>query len=322
MITVVTPAYNEEGNLRALHERLVSVFRACGQSYEWIIVDDSSKDGTFQVATEIAAADPAVRAFRFSRNFGSHAAILCGLEHCTGDIAVVLAADLQDPPEIIPALLREIDKGAGVVWAAREQREGESFLKIVTSRFFYWFIRKVLKVDRTPPTGADFFAITRPVIDSLCRIQEPNFNIFMALCWLGYTQAAVPYSKQERFSGKSGWSLFQRIKLAVDSFVASSYAPIRFMSATGFLTSLLGLIYAMVIIYNSIFRGGAVQGWPSLMVVTLFASGIVMTMLGVLGEYVWRSLEASRARPLYIVEKSISTPAAKDISIMKDNAHD
>ncbi|HWR03148.1 MAG TPA: glycosyltransferase family 2 protein [Humidesulfovibrio sp.] len=322
MITVVTPAYNEEGNLRALHERLVAALQACGQRYEWLIVDDASTDATFQVATEIAAADPAVRAYRFSRNFGSHAAILCGLEHSSGDIAVVLAADLQDPPEIIPALLDEIGKGASVVWAAREQREGETFLNVMTSKLFYWVISRVLKVDRTPPKGADFFAITRPVIDSLLRIQEPNLNVFMALCWLGYTQASVPYRKQERFSGTSGWSLVKRFKLAIDSFVASSYTPIRFMSATGLLTSVLGLVYAVTIIYNNIFHGGAVQGWPSLMVITLFSAGMVMSMLGVLGEYVWRSLEASRARPLYIVEKSTSTAAAKGHSTTKDHAHE
>ena len=176
---------------------------------------------------------------------------------------------------------------------------------VLSSKLFYWVLRKAFKVDSIPPKGADFFAVTRPVIDSLLRIKEPNVNVFMSLCWLGYTQASVPYVKQERHSGTSGWSFFKRIKLAIDSFVASSYAPIRFMSATGILTSVLGLIYAATIVYNNIFHGGAVQGWPSLMVVILLTSGIVMSMVGVLGEYVWRSLEASRSRPLYIVEHSI-----------------
>ncbi len=309
MITVVTPVYNEESNLPALHERLDAVFRSGGLAYEWIIVDDCSTDSSFRVATELAARNSAVRAYRFSRNFGSHAAIICGLEHSTGETAVVLASDLQDPPEIIPLMLRQIDAGAGIVWAARERRDNESLSTVLTSKLFYWVIRRVLKVERIPPLGADFFAVTRPVIDSLRRIQEPNVNVFMALCWLGYTQKVVPYAKQARLSGTSSWSLFRRIKLAIDSFVASTYTPIRFMSATGILTSVLGLIYAAAIVYNNIFHGGAVQGWPSLMVVTLLTSGIVMSMLGVLGEYIWRSLEASRSRPLYIVEHAVGSSA-------------
>ena len=209
-------------------------------------------------------------------------------------------------------MLQQIDGGAGIVWAAREQRKNESLATVLTSIFFYCILRRVLKVVRTPPAGADFFAVTRPVINSLLRIQEPNINIFMALCWLGYTQAVVPYTKQARLSGKSGWNLFKRIKLAIDSFVSSSYTPIRFMSATGLFTSVLGLIYAATIVYNNIFHGGAVQGWPSLMVVILLASGIVMSMLGVLGEYVWRSLEAARSRPLYIVEQTVGATVRND----------
>lgn len=309
MITVITPAYNEEGNLEALHRRLCAVFQAEALAYEWIIVDDHSRDRTFEVAARIAQADACVRVLRFSRNFGSHAAILCGLEQSRGDIAVVLAADLQDPPEIIPELLREVRAGASVVWAARESREGENALTVLSSKLFYWFIRKVLKVDRIPPKGADFFAVTRQVVEALQNFREPNANVFMTLCWMGFTQATVPYAKQERHSGASGWSLLKRIKLAIDTFVAASYAPIRFISAMGLLTSFLGLIYAAVIIYNRVFHDSVVQGWSSLMVAILFTAGIIMSMLGVLGEYLWRSLEASRARPLFIVENRAGGPA-------------
>jgi len=305
-ISIITPAYNEVDNLNLFYSRLLAVLNQEQIDYEWLIVDDCSKDNTFEVAKKICYIDNRVRLIKFSRNLGSHIAIRCGLNRCTGDIAVVLASDLQDPPEIIPQLLAEIRSGANIVWAARESRNSESVFNVLSSRLFYWLMTRVFKITDTPPRGADFFAITRVVISAICQFKEPNINVFMLLSWVGFSQNVVLYTKQERNAGVSGWSFFSRVKLGIDSIIASSYVPIRFMSLLGFLTSFLGFAYAVVVLINWIFGLPVIQGWSSLMIVLLFASGIIMTMLGLLGEYLWRSLEAARARPMYFVEKEIN----------------
>lgn len=301
LLSVITPAYNEERNLPVLYERLSNVLDALDVDWEWIVTDDHSADRTFEVLSDLGRRDPRVRALRFSRNFGSHAGVSCGLRNATGDCAVVLAADLQDPPEVIPQLLDAWRSGAQVVWAVRGRREGEKATTVGAAGLFYWIMRAVIGMRELSATGADFFMIDRRVIDAYRDFDERNVNLFALLAWMGFRQDTITYTKDARLYGQSGWTLKKKIKLAVDSITAFSYLPVRVMSWTGVFTAIAGLLYALFIIYNA-FAGQPVEGWSSLMVAVMLIGGFQMLMLGVLGEYVWRALDESRRRPRYTIE--------------------
>jgi polyisoprenyl-phosphate glycosyltransferase len=310
-VSVVTPAFNESGNLPAVHQRLRAALDQSGLQWEWLIVDDASRDNTYAVAAGIAADDPHVRVFRFSRNFGSHTALICGLDHARGDCAIGMAADLQDPPEAIPALLAQWSAGSQVVWAVREQREGESRSVIAFSRFYYWLMRTVAGLKDTPITGADFVLLDRRVIDAVRQFPEHNASFFALVTWVGFRQSSIRYDKQPRQHGRSGWTLRKKLKLVVDSLTSFSYLPIRWMSCIGLATSALGLLYGIVVILNAIF-GRPVEGWTSIMVAVLFLGGGQMFMLGVLGEYIWRGLDESRRRPRYLIESTAGQAMEKE----------
>jgi dolichol-phosphate mannosyltransferase len=302
LISIVTPAYNEGLNLLIMHQRLETVLHQTGADWEWIIIDDCSIDDTFARCEELADADPRVCAFRFSRNFGSHIATICGLEHARGSCAIAMASDLQDPPETIPALLSQWRTGNHVVWAVRASREGESRSTVLFSRFYYWLMRKVAGLKEMPATGADFVLLDRTVIDAICRFREQNASFFALVTWMGFRQSSVLYEKQMRLHGRSGWTLRKKVKLVVDSLTSFTYQPIRWMSLMGLMVSMLGLLYAGMLVLNMLL-GSPVPGWTSLMVIVLFLGGGQMFMLGVLGEYIWRGLDESRRRPRYLIER-------------------
>lgn len=302
LVSIVTPAYNERLNLPVMHQRLAAVLGKTGHDWEWLIIDDSSRDDTFAVAEGLTEADPRVLAIRFSRNFGSHAATICGLEHARGDCAVAMASDLQDPPETIPALLAQWQAGNDVVWAVRSSRDGESRGTPLFSQFYYWLMRKVAGLKEMPATGADFVLLDRKVIDATCRFREQNASFFALVTWMGFRQASIHYEKQARRYGRSGWTLRKKIKLLVDSLTSFTYQPIRWISLMGLVVTVLGVIYAGIIVLHALL-GSPPQGWTSLMVVVLFLGGGQMFMLGVIGEYIWRGLDESRRRPRYLIER-------------------
>jgi dolichol-phosphate mannosyltransferase len=273
--------------------------------YELIFVDDHSSDRTPRILEELAGRDERVRVLRFSRNFGSHKAFTAGLEHAGGEAAIILAADLQDPPETIPHLLARWREGAKVVWAVREAREGESFATRLFSRLYYWLMRRFSDVE-PPNKGADFLLVDRAVLEVLRTAPEKHTSLLSLIQWMGFAQAQVGYVKLARNSGRSKWTFRKKLKLAVDSFISFSYAPIRSMSLCGLLLALGGFAYATVIVLRAVLGGGAVQGWSSLMCVLLIVSGVQLLMLGVLGEYLWRAFDEIRGRPSYIVEKRIN----------------
>jgi dolichol-phosphate mannosyltransferase len=308
-ISIITPAYNEAQNLPILYERLVLALKSEGE-WEWIIVDDHSSDDTFAAISELATKDARIRGFRFARNFGSHTAIVCGFHHSRGDCAVIMAADLQDPPETIPLLIKERQAGAQVVWAVRAHREGEEKTTIGFSRLYYFLMRRVVGLTGTPSTGADFFLIDRQVIDAFCSFGEANVSIFALITWMGFRQALVHYDKKARLHGRSGWNLEKKIKLVLDSVTSFTYLPIRLMSYTGFAIAFIGFLYSFWVIINAL-AGRPAQGWTSLMVVVLVIGGIQMLMMGVLGEYLWRALDESRRRPRYLVEAKTPPSASQ-----------
>ena len=301
LLTIVTPAFNEAGNLGQLWNRLCAVLDADGIPWEWIVVDDHSTDATFEVIASLAAMHKEIRGYRLSRNFGSHLALSCGLEKASGRCAVVMAADLQDPPEVLPELLEKWRQGAQVVWAARSERKGESAGRVRTSNLFYFILRNVAGLKEIPPTGADFFLIDRAVIDALNQFPERNISLMALITWMGFRQDRIEYVKQARGEGKSGWSLEKKLKLAIDSIASFSYLPIRAMTYLGIGVAFLGFVYAIFVLMTALTRH-LVQGWSSLMVVVLVLGGTQMLMLGILGEYLWRAFDESRRRPRYLIE--------------------
>jgi dolichol-phosphate mannosyltransferase len=311
-LSLVVAAFNEEANIPRLHGRINAIdWAALDVEVEILFVDDHSRDRTPQVLRELAARDPRVKWLRFSRNFGSHKAFTAGLEQATGDAAAILAADLQDPPETVPLLLEKWRAGAKVVWAVRGDRPGETFITKALAGLYYRLMRRYALADM-PETGADYLLMDRVVIDTLKEAPERNTSLLALIQWMGFDQTQIVYTKEARSAGVSKWTLSKRIKLAVDSFVSFSYAPIRLVSGFGFLFALLGFLYALVLAVRRLFCGAAIEGWTSLICVVLVVSGVQLIMLGVLGEYLWRTFDESRRRPRYIVEESYGIkPGAK-----------
>jgi polyisoprenyl-phosphate glycosyltransferase len=299
IISVITAAYKEALNLPVLYQRLAEVLDQF--AWEWIIVDDHSPDATFDVIRKIAASDGRVHGMRLSRNSGSHIALTCGVNAAQGECCVLLAADLQDPPETLPLLLEKWRAGVQVVWAVRAQREGEARSTVLFSRLFYWVMRKVVGLDQMPATGADFFLLDRKVARAFCEFRESNISMMALITWMGFRQDQIQYVKQARLHGSSGWSARKKVKLMVDSVTSFSYAPIRLMSFGGILLAFLGFVYAMLVVANA-FSGQPVSGWSSLMVLVLLLGGFQILLMGVLGEYIWRTLDETRRRPRFLIE--------------------
>lgn len=300
-LSIVTPAYNEAANLPLLYEQLKVVLEQLGIEWEMIIVDDHSRDDTFDTIARLAEKDHRVRGLRLARNSGSHTAVGCGLDAARGDCAIVLASDLQDPPEIIPTMTAEWQKGAQVVWGVRAHRQGESSSTLAFSRFYYVLMRGIVGMREMPTQGADVFLIDRTVIEALRQFRERNVSLFALIMWMGFRQTSITYDKQPRRFGRSGWNLEKKIKLVIDSITSFTYLPIRLMSYVGILFGVLGFLYAAFVIINAV-AGNPPQGWSSLIFVVLIIGGIQMVMIGILGEYLWRTLDEARQRPRYLVE--------------------
>ena len=301
MISIIIPAFNEEKNLVELHQRLSAVLsKLSTQSFEILFIDDASTDNTPDILKGLCQKDKRVSFIRFARNGGSHAALSCGLHACRGDAAIVLAADLQDPPEIINDMLRAWKDGAKIVWGVRSKREGEGILTKICSQFYYRLINSLTNV-KLPPMGADVFLADRVVIDRFREVKEKHTSVFMVLAWLGFKQATFQYVKQSRHAGVSKGTLRKKFKLAIDSVLSFSDVPVRAISWEGVLVALSGVLYALSILWsygNSRF----VERWSVVIVIILFVGGAQMIMLGILGEYLWRAFDESRGRPRYVIE--------------------
>ena len=302
MISVIFPVFNEEENLEALHKRLESVvLKISNQRFEFIFVDDCSTDKTPEILKTLNRKDPRVKTIRFARNCGSHAALRAGLNYCQGECAIILAADLQDPPELIPRLMEEWRNGYKLVWGVRAKREGEKPSTKFFSRMYYAIMNWLTTVNM-PSSGADVFLADRAVINAFKQITEKHTSVFMALAWLGFSQTAIGYVKQARHRGIPKWTLGKKFKLTIDSLLSFSDVPIRYMSVLGFLVALAGFTYAIYIVWQYFCHSNPVEGWKWLMVSIFVIGGIQMMMLGVLGEYLWRTFDESRKRPQFIVD--------------------
>ncbi len=301
LISVVIPVLNEEENIAPLFRRLDSISKSSSYNFEFIFIDDGSTDNTFSVLGKIASEDPRLKIIRFSRNFGSHAACLAGLINSKGDACAFISADMQEPPELIEWLIKEWGKGYEIVMGIREE-EG-SFVSSFSKLYYFLVQRFALK--NMPKKGTDVFLIDRKVVDTIKGMKEKNTSIFGLVLWSGFSQTFVPYKRVNRQKGISKWTFGKKMKLFTDTFVSFSYFPIRLISFIGTVVAVTGFVYAAVVIANRLFFAKAIEGWASLMVVLLLVSGVQLLMLGILGEYLWRSFDESRNRPPFIIKQVI-----------------
>lgn len=300
-LSIVVPVYYNEFNLKPLYEDIKKKFiDVIDFDYEIILVDDGSKDKSWNVIQELVALDKNVKAFHLSRNFGSHAAILCGLSHASGDCAVVKAADLQEPTELLLEMYQKWCQGNRVVLAVREGREDKS----IFSELYYWMTRKVA-LPKMPRHGFDVFLVDRKVIEVLERLDEKNSAITGQILWSGFQTAEIKYLRKEREIGKSRWTLKKKVRLVSDTLFSFSTVPISFITGVGFLSLAGSLLWAVIVLITKITMGIDVEGFTTLFIFQLFSFGVTMMTLGVLGGYLWRTFDASRNRPVYIVEKEI-----------------
>lgn len=305
-ISIIIPCYYNEGNIPVTSQQLIeneSLFER-DTSFEYILVDDGSKDRTWEKLLIFKSNYPdKVKLVKLAKNTGSFNAILAGLHVATGDTNVVLAADLQDPPELIPMMYTHWKNGFKLIIANRQDREESITQKIFANTFH--FLMKKLALKNVPQGGFDLVMFDEKLRAEIVKIDEKNSNILYLLCWLGYEYINIPYTRRKREIGKSRWTVSKKIKMFIDSFIAFSFFPIRAISVLGLVLGLIALIYAFVVIIARITGWIEVEGWTTMMVVLLFVSSFQMIALGIIGEYVWRTLDASRKRPNFIVEDTI-----------------
>lgn len=301
-LSIIIPIYFNELNLKDLYDDLFRKVLNKLEDYEIIMVDDGSKDKSYEIAIALSAIDTKIKVIKLSRNFGSHAAILAGLANCHGDCAMVKAADLQEPSEMILNMYNEWEKGNNVVLAVRKDRE-ESRMQTSISNLYYKIMRKTA-LSNMPEGGFDCFLIDKKVINVLELMDEKNTSIMMQILWCGFQTSVVYYTRLKREKGKSKWTLSKKIKLFLDSLLSFSYTPIKAISVMGIICSLISVIFLIYLIITKLMGYVEVSGWTTLMVVLLLTNGIIMTMLGIIGEYLWRTFDASRKRPVYIIEES------------------
>jgi glycosyltransferase involved in cell wall biosynthesis len=309
-LSVVIPAFNEIENLRITLPRLAEVLKKCPlvTDYEFIVVDDHSTEPMYEALESLQ--DPRVHCLRLSRQGGSHIALRAGLAATGGDAVLCISADGQEDPAAIPAMLEHWQSGAHIVWGLRFERSGESFLLKTFSLLFYRMLAMLTESKGSIDLSrADFYLLDRRVVDALNSLREANSSLFGLVAWIGYRQDFVEYERRERQIGKSKWRFRARMRLAKDWVIAFSGIPLKVMTVMGFAVAALGMLYALWVMGVAIF-GEPIQGWASIMVVVLIIGGLQMAMLGIMGEYLWRTLEETRQRKLYFIEKStVHAPA-------------
>jgi polyisoprenyl-phosphate glycosyltransferase len=305
LISIVVPVFNERANLRRFYDEVTAVMHAAGgYRWEFVFADDGSRDGSFEIVEELSAHDASVTGLRFPRNFGSHIAIAAAIDHCQGDAAIVMAADLQDPPTLIPEFLSRWREGFDVVWGARTGRDDGAF-RAWAMRRFYTLVRR-FAIPTYPPNGTGSFClIGSRVIEAFRQCNERNRLTFGLIAWAGFRETHVPYHRPQRLAGSSSWTAGMMVKAAIDTFVSFSFLPIRAISYFGLVVSALSFLFGFYVLLNKLIYGTRVMGWSSVMLAVLVLGGVQLVMIGVLGEYLWRILDEARGRPLYIVERSV-----------------
>ena len=300
-ISVVIPVYNNEGSLKILYDRLVSTIMGYNNTftYELIFINDGSKDKSLSVLKLIQESDAGVVLINFSRNFGQMAGILAGWKYATGDAVINISADLQDPPEQIEKMLCEWENKNEIVINYRESRDDE-VSSALTSKLAYKLFR--FSLPNLPPGGFDYALLDRKAMDAINSITEKNRFYQGDILWIGFTIKYLPYIRQKREHGKSAYNFVKRFGNFMTAFLNVSYFPIRLMSFIGFLTATTGFIYSLTILFAYYFHKTPFQGWAPIMMILLIVGGLLMIMLGIIGEYIWRIYDEVKYKPNYIIK--------------------
>jgi dolichol-phosphate mannosyltransferase len=297
--------YNEEEVIETTYRRLTSVLASLGETYELIFVNDGSRDRTAEIVRRFCDADAQVKLVDFSRNFGHQIAVTAGMDYASGRAVVLIDADLQDPPEIIPEMVARWREGYDVVYGKRTARRGESWFKKATAAMFYRLLRSLTSVNIPLDTG-DFRLMDRKVCDTLCDMRERSRFIRGMVSWAGFRQTFVEYVREERLAGETKYPLRKMIRLSLDAITSFSTKPLKIATILGFLLSAAGFIYLLVVLYLRLFTDATYPGWTSLIVISLLFHGITLSLLGVLGEYIGRTYEEAKRRPLYVVADRVN----------------
>jgi dolichol-phosphate mannosyltransferase len=309
LISVIIPCFNEETVIRATHERLTSVLRSLsGFDYELIFVNDGSRDHTQEILAELQLFDAHTRVLLLSRNFGHQIAVTAGLEAATGAAVVIIDADLQDPPELIPQMLQLWREGNEVVYGIRIEREGESHFKLWTAKVFYRLINRLSETKMPLDTG-DFRLLDRKVVEVIKAMPERARFLRGMVSWAGFRQIALPYDRAPRQAGESKYPLTKMIHFAMDGIISFSLVPLKLAIWTGFLAIWIAALGIVVAILDRLFEKGLTRGWASLFVAVLFMGGVQLVSLGILGEYLGRIYTEVKRRPLYVVQERLGFPA-------------
>jgi polyisoprenyl-phosphate glycosyltransferase len=300
-LSVIVPVYNEEEVLLEFHNSLSEVLNAMSVNAEIVYVNDGSTDKTLILLHTLRDNDLRIAILDLSRNFGKEIALTAGLDYASGDAVVIIDADLQDPPELIPELLKHWREGYDVVYAKRIAREGETILKKATARAFYSLMQKVGRV-KIPENAGDFRLLSRRAVDALKQIREKHRFMKGLFTWIGYQQKEVPYRRDPRYAGKTKWNYWRLFNFALDAITSFTTTPLKLSTYLGILTAFGAFVYGSVIIFKTLIYGEPVKGYPSLMVVILFLGGIQLVAIGVIGEYLGRMFDESKNRPLYLLK--------------------
>jgi dolichol-phosphate mannosyltransferase len=309
LLSIVIPVYNEVEALPALLPTLSAVLTSCGQPFELVVIDDGSTDETAELLQRFAADDRRIKVLFFSRNFGHQAAITAGLDAATGDAAVVMDADLQDPPDLLPEMVRLIEQGYDVVSAQRVSRSGDSPFKKATASLFYWLMRKLVD-ERLQHQVGDFRMFSRRAVVAIRQLREQHRFMRGMVAWLGLREVVIPFHRQARVAGKTKYSTWKMLRFAWAAISSFSAMPLRLSTFWGLFVTACGIGYGVYSIFAAYVLQKAVPGWTSLVCLNVIFSGTTMIAIGLVGEYVARIYEEAKGRPLYVVARTANCEAS------------
>lgn len=309
-LSVIVPCYNEEGVLDELHRRVTAAARAAvDDSYELVLVNDGSRDQTWPRLAALAARDPRLRCIDLTRNYGHQSAVTAGLALSQGERVLLMDADLQDPPELLAAMMAQMDAGFDVVYGQRRSREGDGLFKRATAAIFYRLLRRLTDVDIPKDTG-DFRLMRRAVVEALNALPEQHRFVRGMVAWVGFRQVAIPYDREQRRSGQTHYPLWKMISLAIDAITSFSVVPLRMIVTLAGLTFLVSLLLLLYVAASWAFFK-AVPGWTSLITVVLFLGSVQLLSLGIIGEYVGRTFIESKRRPTFLIREVLHSDPAQ-----------
>jgi len=305
LVSVVVPVYNEAEVIGEMYRRLTHVASTLPDlDYELVVVDDGSRDESYASLVSLARTDPRLRVLKLSRNFGHQTAITAGIDVARGDAVVVIDADLQDPPEVIPDMVQRWREGFDVVYGVRAKRAGETMMKLATASVFYRMLHRMTNIT-IPVDAGDFRLMSRRAADQLRAMREKDRFVRGLISWIGFKQASVPYQREARFAGKTKYPLRKMLKFAADGLTSFSTVPLKLATWMGYLASAFAFVY-LASVFVQKWLGRTVEGWATIMVAMLFMGGVQLICLGIMGEYIGRIFTEAKQRPLYVVEEFVN----------------